>query len=39
LGRVDAFVATTGAVIHEGGTRACYVPVTDTIHLPPHAAF
>ncbi|WP_409567989.1 hypothetical protein [Methylobacterium sp. E-025] len=26
-------------MIHEGGTRACYVPVTDTIHLPPHAAF
>lgn len=30
----DAFVAATRAVIHEGGTRACYVPATDTIHLP-----
>lgn len=35
----DAFVAATGAQISEGGTRACYVPATDTIHLPPRAAF
>ena len=35
----DAFVTATGAHITEGGTRACYVPATDTIHLPPRAAF
>ncbi|WP_261926414.1 zincin-like metallopeptidase domain-containing protein [Methylorubrum sp. GM97] len=26
-------------MIREGGTRACYVPTTDMIHLPPRAAF
>ena len=35
----DAFVAATGATIHEGGIRACYVPATDTIHLPQRSAF
>lgn len=35
----DTFVAATCATILEGGTRACYVPATDTIHLPPRAAF
>lgn len=35
----DAFVTATGAHINAGGTRACYVPATDTIHLPPRAAF
>lgn len=35
----DTFVAATGAQIREGGTRACYVPATDTIHLPPRTAF
>lgn len=35
----DAFVAATGAEIDEGGNRACYLPATDTIHLPPRAAF
>ena len=35
----DAFVAATGATVRRGGTRACYVPATDTIHLPPRAAF
>ena len=34
-----AFVAATGAQIIEGGTRACYLPATDTIHLPPPTAF
>ncbi|WP_313901906.1 zincin-like metallopeptidase domain-containing protein [Methylobacterium sp. J-030] len=36
---LTAFVAATGARISKGGTRACYVPVTDTIRLPPLAAF
>ncbi|RVU11997.1 ArdC family protein [Methylobacterium oryzihabitans] len=35
----DTFVRATGARINEGGTRACYVPATDTIHLPPRATF
>ena len=35
----DAFVTGTGATIRHGGTRACYVPTTDMIHLPPSAAF
>ena len=35
----DAFVASTGATIQHGGNRACYVPATDTIHLPTRAAF
>ncbi|MCJ2130887.1 ArdC family protein [Methylobacterium sp. E-045] len=35
----DSFVTDTGATIHEGGTRACYVPATDTIHMPARATF
>lgn len=35
----EAFVAATAATIREGGARACYVPATDTIHLPPQSAF
>ena len=35
----DAFAASTGAAIQHGGNRACYVPATDTIHLPPRSAF
>ncbi|KQP14688.1 zincin-like metallopeptidase domain-containing protein [Methylobacterium sp. Leaf93] len=35
----DRFVTATSATIHEGGTRACYVPATDTIHMPARASF
>jgi antirestriction protein ArdC len=35
----DAFAASTGATIQYGGNRACYIPTTDTIHLPPRTAF
>lgn len=35
----DTFVMTTGAAIQTGGTRACYVPATDTIKMPPRSAF
>lgn len=35
----DAFVSTTGAAIHTGSTRACYIPATDTIKMPPRSAF
>jgi len=30
----DAFFAATGANIIHGGSRACYVPSTDNIHMP-----
>lgn len=36
---LTAFVLATGARIIEGGTRACYMPASDSIHLPPQAAF
>ncbi|WP_082524098.1 ArdC family protein [Methylobacterium sp. Leaf399] len=35
----DTFVTATGATIHTGGTRACYIPATDTIRMPPRNAF
>jgi antirestriction protein ArdC len=35
----EAFVAATGAVIVHGGSRACYVPRTDNIHMPPRDMF
>ncbi|GJD36387.1 ArdC family protein [Methylobacterium aerolatum] len=35
----DAFVAATGVTIQHGGNRACYVPATDAIHLPPRTVF
>ena len=35
----DAFVTATGATIHTGGTRACYIPATDTIRMPPRSTF
>ena len=35
----EAFVAATGANIVHGGSRACYVPRTDNIHMPPRDVF
>lgn len=35
----DAFVASTGARIQDGGDQAAYVPSTDTILMPPRDAF
>lgn len=32
--RVESFFAATGAKIVHGGSRACYVPSTDTVHMP-----
>lgn len=32
--RAEAFVTATGANIVHGGSRACYVPRTDSIHMP-----
>jgi antirestriction protein ArdC len=32
--RVEAFFAATGANVVHGGSRACYIPSTDNIHMP-----
>jgi antirestriction protein ArdC len=34
IDRAEAFFAATGANVVHGGSRACYVPSTDNIHLP-----
>lgn len=36
---LDAFVTASGATIRHGGVRACYVPATDAILVPPGTAF
>lgn len=36
---VEVFVVNTKAVIEYNSNRACYVPLTDTIHLPPMENF
>jgi antirestriction protein ArdC len=35
----EAFIAATGANVVHGGSRACYVPRTDNIHMPPRDVF
>lgn len=35
----DAFVAATGAVVHPGGPRACYIASADRIDMPPYTSF
>ncbi len=32
--RAEAFFAATGANIVHGGTKACYIPRTDNVHMP-----
>src|SRR5271165_22600 len=32
--RAESFFAATGANVVHGGSRACYVPLTDNIHMP-----
>jgi len=32
--RAEAFFAATGANVVHGGSRACYVPSTDNVHMP-----
>jgi antirestriction protein ArdC len=34
IDRAEAFFAATGANIVHGGSRACYIPSTDNIHMP-----
>ncbi len=35
----EEFVSRSGATIQHGGTRACYIPATDEIQMPPREAF
>lgn len=37
--RAESFARSTEAVIIHGGNRACYIPATDRIQMPPFAAF
>ena len=39
IAAVEAYFKATGAEIIVGGTRACYRPSTDTIHMPDEARF
>ncbi|MFT3941554.1 ArdC family protein [Rhodopseudomonas sp.] len=39
IARAEAFFAATGAEIHHGGNRACYIISQDRIDLPPIEAF
>jgi antirestriction protein ArdC len=32
--RAESFFAATGAKVVQGGSRACYVPSTDNVHMP-----
>jgi antirestriction protein ArdC len=34
IDRAESFFAATGAKIVHGGSRACYVPSTDNVHMP-----
>lgn len=39
LDSVDSFIARTGATIVHGGSRACFIPKLDEIHMPKRASF
>lgn len=39
IARADAFVAATGALVRNGGNRACYIPTADRIDMPAYASF
>ncbi len=39
LERGEAFAASTGAVIEEGGDQACYIPAMDVIRMPERRRF
>ena len=39
IAAADDYVAATGAHVIVGGSRACYRPATDTIHMPDEARF
>jgi antirestriction protein ArdC len=37
--RAETFAAATGALIEEGGDKACYIPAADTIRMPDRRRF
>jgi antirestriction protein ArdC len=39
INQADAFVAATGASIQHKGNRACYIPSSDLIQMPPYGQF
>ncbi len=39
IAAADDYVAATGACVIVGGSRACYRPATDTIHMPDETRF
>lgn len=39
VAEAEKFVAATGAIIHHGGDRACYIPALDLIKMPERSAF
>jgi antirestriction protein ArdC len=39
IARAEAFAQSTGAVIEEGGDRACYIPSADIIRMPDRNRF
>jgi antirestriction protein ArdC len=39
IDQADAFVAATGANIQHKGNRACYIPSSDLIQMPPYGQF
>lgn len=39
IAAADAYITATGARVVTGGSRACYRPSTDTIHMPDEARF
>ncbi|WP_445490592.1 ArdC family protein [Rhodopseudomonas sp. RCAM05734] len=39
LESIDAFISGAGATIVHGGSRACFIPALDEIHLPERASF
>ena len=39
IARAERFAKATGAIIEEGGDRACYIPSLDIIHMPERKRF
>lgn len=37
--RAERFMANTGAQVHHGGDRACYIPALDIVRLPEKSSF
>lgn len=39
LSTIDTFIAATKASVHHGGSKACFIPSRDEIHMPERSAF